>query len=73
MRPLILLPALLTGLCAAAGASEPVRLEGIVVTATLREVPVEELPASAGSSINERMATLLSWNYAQRGIRAISR
>ena len=45
MRPLLLLPAL-AGLCAAAGASEPVRLEEVVVTATLREVPIEELPAS---------------------------
>jgi iron complex outermembrane receptor protein len=45
MRSLILLPAL-AGLCVPVAASDPVRLEEVVVTATLREVPIEELPAS---------------------------
>jgi outer membrane receptor protein involved in Fe transport len=45
MRAWILLPAL-AGLSLAAAADEPVRLEEIVVTATLREVPLEDLSAS---------------------------
>jgi outer membrane receptor protein involved in Fe transport len=45
MRSLILLPAL-AGLMPAAQAAEPVRLDEVVVTAALREAPIEELPAS---------------------------
>jgi len=45
MRALTLLPAL-AGWPLVAGAGEPVRLEEVVVTATLREVPASELPAS---------------------------
>jgi iron complex outermembrane receptor protein len=45
MRSLLLLPAL-AGLYVPVAASDPVRLGEIVVTATLREVPIEELPAS---------------------------
>ena len=45
MRPWMLLPAL-AGMNFTVMAEEPVRLEEVVVTATLREVPLEELPAS---------------------------
>ena len=45
MRMIILLP-LLAGLPVPALAAEPVRLEEVVVTATLRDVPANELPAS---------------------------
>jgi len=45
MRLMIWLPAL-AGLYAATAVGEPVALEEVVVTATLRQVPIEEVPAS---------------------------
>jgi outer membrane receptor protein involved in Fe transport len=52
MRAFILLPAL-AGMAAMAQAGEPVRLEEVVVTASLRALPAEELPASV-SVLNRR-------------------
>ena len=58
-RSWIMLPAL-AGLNFTATADQPVRLEEVVVTATLREMPAEELPASVsvlGRRVLEEAAT----------------